>query len=212
MVHLKLHMSEYDSTWPGWEFALDRAELVETMCNPTGGIALIRTTSKPRALVEAIGIAGQTLPEVAASNHILYMHYDSPGSSDDGYLPRDLAMGEKFPDQASALEDLRAELQGVFDEVRAGMNSEQTSVRLGLNFALRHRHKGHVDPADVRAWCGADQPGFFVVRRGEKIFLPSLPENHVLLMRGGEVPPLEGIRHGAVYRSSKVWRAILLAQ
>jgi len=72
---------------------------------------------------------------------------------------------------------------------------EQDSVSLGLNFALRHRHKGHIDPADIRAWTGADQPGFFMIVNGKKIFLPSLPESHVLLMRGGEVPPLEGIRH-----------------
>jgi len=113
-------VSEFDSNWPGWEFAVDRADLVDVMCRPTGGVALIKTVSKPRALVEAVGRARRVLPEAASHKRIMYMRHNSP-STDKSLGFFGTAMADRFPGSAQVLEELRAELQEILDEVRAGM-------------------------------------------------------------------------------------------
>lgn len=204
-------MAEFDSNWVGWEFGVDRDGLVDVMCQPTGGLALVEVAARPRALVSELGAAAAQLPLAIRSKEVLYLSQmtPQPGSSraERRYCNE---MFSDFPKQKPAMKVLLGELQDILDPVREGLGAELRDPALHMVFGLRHRQKGHIDPTFVRAWCGADKPGFFVEVNGQRVEIPSLPEGHVLLMRGEFHPTLPGIRHGAVYRSSVVRRAVLL--
>ena len=205
-------MTEFGSSWVGWGLGADRSDVVDVMSRPEGGIALVEVSAHPLRLVTGLGNAAAQLTEAVETNNALYMsqyiHEEEP-TTPESYP--DNYMAESFPQHKADMKVLLDEIQDILLPVRDSLGAPSERRRLHLIFGLRHRHKGHLDPHFVRVWCGSDKPGFFVDMDDNRIWLPSLPENYVLLMRGNKHPTLNGIRHGAVYRSSKTRRAALLA-
>lgn len=197
-------MIEFESDWIGWNFKVDQSGIADIMSSPYGGLALVEVDARPRELVTNLGNAAAKLTTVTDSNRVFYANQ---GSSSGSWLSNNI------PELTNDIQKLMQVLPEVMSPATAALGGMAANVaRLQFIFGLRHRHKGHIDEGSVVAWCGADRPGFFVVKDGERIPIPSIPEGHVLLMRGENVsgPNLPGIKHGVVYRSSKVRRAVLL--
>jgi hypothetical protein len=199
-------MTEFGKNWVGWDFKTDYGDIAEVMLDPGGGLALVEVDAKPKELVAKLGAAAAAdLAYIADNARCLYAEQSSEAGGN--------WMSKNFPALAEDIEQFRRTLPDVMssavDTLGGWMHDE---ARLQFIYGLRHRHNGHVDDGVLTAWCGADQPGFFVVRDGKKIQIPEIPESHVLLMRGENAsgPDLPGLRHGVVYRSSKVRRAVLL--
>lgn len=197
-------MTEFGGDWIGWNFKVDQSGIADVMSDPNGGLALVEVDAQPRELITNLGNAAANLATVTDNNRVLYAN-QSPDSG--GWL------SDNLPELKNDIEELMLALPEVMTPAAVALGGiGEKMARFQFIFGLRHRHKGHIDEGSVVAWCGADKPGFFVVKDGERIPIPSIPEGHVLLMRGENLsgPDLPGIKHGVVYRSSKVRRAVLL--
>jgi hypothetical protein len=198
-------MTEFESDWRGWSLKVDQSDIADVMSSLDGGLALVEVNARPRELVKNLGNAAANLAVAADNKRVIYAN-QGQGS--------DSSLSNSLPEFADDIQGLMLALSEVITPTtKALCGVAEKEARLQFIYGYRHRHTGHVDEGIVTAWCGADKPGFFVVINGEKVFIPSIPEGHVLLMRGENASGhinMPGIRHGAVYRSSKVRRAVLL--
>jgi hypothetical protein len=197
-------MTEFGSDWIGWNLKVDQSDIADVMSDPNGGLALVEVAARPRELVTNLGNAAASLSTLTDNNRVLYAN-ESPDSG--------RWISDNMPELKNDIQELMQALPEVMTPAAVALGGIGAKMaRLQFIFGLRHRHKGHIDEGVVVAWCGADKPGFFVVKDDERVSIPSMPEEHVLLMRGENFsgPDLPGVRHGVVYRSSKVRRAVLI--
>lgn len=176
-------MTEFAPNWPGWDFKVAPNGLSDAMVDPDGGVALVEIDDSPQALLSDMQVVYD--PPQEPSNYMkTYVYFEAPDGVHIPNLNQDLS--DVFPELKNRFHTLTQALRLVMDPVRVALDAEPDLQSLRLIISKRLEQKGHSDPSLLRAWVGATHPGFFLVRDGQKLPIDSLPEGHVLLIRGAD--------------------------
>ena len=208
-------MSEFDSSWEGWQFITKAEDLVDRLADPLGGVALVETGIDIHPVLHAVA---------AQASEIIRAEHDAfnkmRGISRE-FNPRSEAYHQWSgstlkPYIRGATSKLR-ELSACARALRAPINeqlmpkdvdSSRFDDREPRIVAARRSRPtpNHIDLGDISTlWFGATKPALRILHNGEWMRIDDAPPAHAFVWRGDSAHDgtryLDPTKHTAPYRS-----------
>lgn len=209
-------MTEFDSSWPGWELLTQKDALLERISEPLGGLALVETGVDAHQLIDFVAAHADSAIGETKSEASVYWFHDGPRATSNRGSS---GLKTVFPTQVRRANAIHRAAYDILVPLQDALIPEQ-GFAAGTNsvaIAATRRSqstRNHTDYDLVTMWLGASEPALQVLNNGEWMPIDDVPVGHALVWRGdvaeAENQKLEPIKHFAAYRSV-IRRIVLLA-